>query len=171
MEQKITSPAIKGVIISLILILFSLVIYFLGLTENQPLGWVSLLPYLVGIIWGCMIFAKQMNGNVTFGNVFAHGFKTTAAVTAIMVVYVVIYIKLINTGMVNMALDKARQNMESKGSLSASQIDDAIAMTQKFFIPFAIGGQLLMNLILGVIFSLIGAAVAKKNPDYNPIEK
>jgi len=38
-------------------------------------------------------------------------------------------------------------------------------MMRKFFMPFAIGGMLIMSAILGAVASLIGAAVAKKNPN------
>ena len=37
-------------------------------------------------------------------------------------------------------------------------------MTKKFFLPFALGGAILGTGFLGAIASLIGAAVAKKNP-------
>jgi hypothetical protein len=61
-------------------------------------------------------------------------------------------------------MEVARTQMESDGKLSEAQIDQAIGMTQKFFIPFAIGGVVIGYLILGAIGSLIGAAIAKKNP-------
>jgi hypothetical protein len=43
-------------------------------------------------------------------------------------------------------------------------IEQALTMTRKFFIPFAVGGILIGTGIFGAIGSLIGAAVAKKNP-------
>jgi hypothetical protein len=64
----------------------------------------------------------------------------------------------------------ARQRMEEKGNLSDEQIDQAIEMTKKFFVPFAIGGILLITLIFGAIASLAGAAMAKKKP-VNPLDQ
>ena len=78
MEQKIATPVQKGLIISLILIFIGLIIYFTGQMENKALSYIQYVVFLGGIIWSCISFAKQMKGNVTFGNVFAHGFKTTA---------------------------------------------------------------------------------------------
>jgi hypothetical protein len=43
-------------------------------------------------------------------------------------------------------------------------METALGISEKFFLPFAIGGVLLSNVIIGAIASLIGAAVAKKNP-------
>ena len=167
MEKKITSPAVKGIIISLFLIVFALAIQFLNLSKNKGLSSLQFLLLLTGIIWSAISFAKQMNGNVTFGNIFVHAFKTTAAVTAIMIVYTIISIKFISPEIINQALDEARTNMESK-NMSDDQIDKAINFTKKFFVPLTIGGVLLFFMIVGVIGSLIGAAVAKKNPQEGP---
>ena len=126
---------------------------------------------IAGLIYSCIHFAKQKEGNVTFGNVFAHGFKTTAAVIVIMVIYTVISLKLLFPDMVEMGLAQARVEMEKKGNLSESDIENGLQMVKKFFLPFAIGGIVFGFGILGAIGSLIGAGVAKKNPNYNPIEQ
>jgi hypothetical protein len=171
METKITSPAVKGVIISLVLIVLGLAIYFTGQSQNSALQWVQSLLFGVGIIWAAISFSKQSDGNVTFGNVFAHSFKTSMAATAIMLVYTFVFLKFIAPSFVDQAIEISRQKMEAKGNLTAEQIDQAIAMTKKFFMPFAIGGGLVVDLILGAIFSLLGAAVAKKNLNYQPLEQ
>lgn len=167
MEKKITSPALKGVIISLILIVFSLIIQFLNLTKNRGFGSIQFIILIGGIIWSAVSFSKQMDGNITFGNIFAHAFKTAAAVTAIMVIYAVISIKLISPESIDTALQEARTQMEGK-NMSDDQIDKALSITKKFFIPFAIGGILLSYLIIGAIGAIIGAAVSKKNPQQGP---
>lgn len=163
MENKISSPALKGVILSLVLIVFSLIIQMLDMSENKALSVLGVILFFGGIIWSCIYYSKQMNENVTFGNVFSDGFKTSAAVTAIMVVFMVISLKVLFPDSIEKALEQAEINM-AKQNMSDEQMDTALSMTRKFFIPFAIGGALLMYLIMGVIASLIGAAVAKKNP-------
>src|SRR4051812_32841754 len=167
MEKKITSPALKGVIISLLLIVFSLIIQFLNLTKNKGFSSVQFIILLGGIIWSAVSYSRQMDGNVTFGNLFTHAFKTAAAVTGIMVVYAIISIKFISPETMTMALDEARTGMEGK-NMSDDQIDQALAFTRKFFIPLTAGGILLSFLIMGVIGALIGAAVSKKNPQQGP---
>lgn len=170
METKPTSPAIKGLLISLVLIVFGLVLYFSGLGKQQN---VQFLQYVIlggGIIWACIDYAKKLEGNVTFGNTFAHGFKVTAAITAIIAVYTFIALKFIMPEMLDYTLEQARKGMAENKQMNAEQIDQALEMTKKFFIPFAIAGVIVAFLIFGVIFSLIGAAVAKKNPNYNPLQ-
>ena len=61
-------------------------------------------------------------------------------------------------------METYRKAMEDQGKLSDEQIDKAVEMVDKNFILFTAGGALFMYLILGLIGSLIGAAVTKKNP-------
>lgn len=167
MEKKITSPAVKGIIISLILIVLSLTIQFLNLTKNKGFSSLQFIILMAGLIWSAISFSKQMNGNVTFGGLFTHAFKTAAAVTAIMVVFSIASIKFISPEMMDNALREARTGMEAK-NLSDDQIDTGLAFTKKFFVPLAAGGILLSFLVMGVIGALIGAAVSKKNPAQGP---
>jgi len=164
MEQKIVTPVQKGLVISLILILIGMAIYFSGQIGNKSLGYLQYLVFIGGIIWGCTYYAKQMNGNVTFGNVFAHGFKTTAFIAATMAVYTFISVKFLFPDIVDKSLDMVRIEMEKNKDVTDEQRQQALNMTKEFFVPFAVGGLLLMFAIFGAIASLIGAAVSKKKP-------
>lgn len=163
METKPTSPAIKGIMISLVLIVFSLVLEFMGQSQNKGLGSIGLLFFVVGIIWGCILYAKQLDGNVTFGNVFADGFKTSAAVTAIMVVFVIISLKLLFPETIDKAMEIAQKEMTAK-NMPEDQMETGMNITRKFFTPIVVGATLFTYLAVGAIASLIGAGVAKKNP-------
>ncbi len=165
MENKITPAWQKGLLISLVLIVIGLIIYFAGQAQNKAIGWIQFCIMMGAIIWACINFAKQMQGNVTFGNVFAHGFKVTAAIAAITAVYAFLAFKFIYPELIDASIEEARKNMEAKGNVSDDQIKQALDMMKRFFIPFAIGGTLIMSAILGAVASLIGAAVAKKNPN------
>lgn len=168
METKVTSAAVKGTLIALVLIVIGLATYFAGQSQNKAVGGIGFALYAIAVAYSAIYYAKQKNGNVTFGNAFADGFKTAAAATAIFVVYTFIAFKFIMPDMVDLSMDEARKGMEAKHNLTPEQIDQSLAMVKKFFIPFAIGGALFMYLLIGVISSLIGAAIAKKNPEPSP---
>lgn len=168
METKVISPAIKGTILALALMAFSLVTYFLGQAGNKSLSYISLLIFGAAIIFSCIYYAKQNNGNVTFGNTFADGFKTSAAASAISLVYMYLAFKFIMPDVIDLSIEEARKGMAENKNLSSEQVNQSLAMMEKFFIPFAIGGALFMYLLIGVIASLIGAAIAKKNPEPSP---
>lgn len=170
MEKKITQPWQKGLIISLVLIVISLGVQFADLSQNKGVQWAQLGLMMAAIVWSCFSFGKEMDGQVTFGNVFAHGFKTTATLTVIIILFSIVSIKFLFPEMVDQALEQARVEMEKNDKLTEANINDGLAMTKKFFLPFAIGGILFMYAILGALASLVGAAITKKNPNPTPFD-
>jgi NAD/NADP transhydrogenase beta subunit len=170
MEQKITSHLTKGLLLSLILIAISVAttIFIKDLQQQQKFGWVTYAIVIGGIAFCGFQYAKEMDGNVTFGNVFAHGFKVTAVVTSIFIVYTVLSLTVLFPEMKEKALEMAREQMESQGKLSEEQIDGAIEITRKGFLVFAIGGSLIGFLFMGALGAVLGAVIAKKNPNPTP---
>jgi drug/metabolite transporter (DMT)-like permease len=164
MQQTITPTSTKGILIALVLIVLALVTYFLDLQPNGPLQWVGYAIFLGGIIWSVMSYGKQMDYNSGFGNYFAHGFKVAALVTAIMIIYVILFI-FIFPDFKEKAIDQARKSMQEKNTLTQEQINAGLELTRKFFMVFLIGGTLLGYLFFGALASLIGAAVTKKDPN------
>jgi hypothetical protein len=170
MEKKVMTHVQKGLLVSLILIVIGIAGYFTKLFEQSWFSWASNGLLCIAVIWGCITYANQMNGQVTFGNVFAHGFKMSVVIALILIVWVLLAMTVLFPEMKDKTLEMTRQRMEERGNLSDSQIEQGVEFTKKFFIPFAIGGTLLGTLIFGTVASLIGAAVAKKKP-VNPLDQ
>ncbi len=164
METKVTTPQIKGIIISLVLIIYGIIIYFVDAMKHPELSYVQYAFFLAGIIWACISYSNQLNANVTFGNLFAHGFKTTAVVTVIILVYSIIAFNFLFPDMVDKSIEMTRQKMEADGKATDSQIDQTITMMKDHFTLFTVAGLVIGFAIFGAISSLIGAAVAKKKP-------
>src|ERR1035437_407380 len=162
MQQKITSTTVKGFIIGLIMIAFSLTVSFLGLQSNSIFQWFGYGIFLIGIILAISQYGKQLNYNSKFGDYFAHGFKVSAVVTLLMIVFLIIFMTVFPE-FKDKTMDEARKGMTTK-NLSEEQIEKAIDITRKFFMVFLIGGALLGYLLFGAIASLIGAAITKKDP-------
>ena len=163
MENKVTSHVIKGLIIALVLITISVISQFMGYERASWVTWLSNIILVGGIIWSCIIYGRQINNKVTFGNLFAHGFKTTAVATVIVIVFTIIFL-LIFPEIKEKAITMAREELEKKNNLSDDQVDTALGITEKFFMPIMIGSLMFLYLSLGAIASLIGAAVTKKTP-------
>ena len=163
MEQKVTSTVTKGFVIGLVMIAITLAMTFSGVALNSPLKWLTYIIFIVGVVVAITQYGKQINYNSTFGNYFAHGFKISALVTVIMIVYSVIFI-LAFPEFKEQALDEARKQMQSNKNISEENMEKGIEMTKRFFMVGMIGGVLLFYLITGAIASLIGAAVTKKDP-------
>ncbi len=168
MENTVTSHIVKGAILSAISIIFSVIVYVFNLYEMSWLSWVNYAIFLGGLIYGAILYANQNNNNVTYGNVFAHGFKTTAVVIVITALFTVLSTKFLFPDMVDKIVDMTRKQMEKNPQMTDEMIEQAVTMTKKFFLPFALGGAIIGTGVLGAIGAAIGAGVAKKNP--NPFE-
>lgn len=164
MENKITSHIVKGAIISGFGILLSIIVSVFNLYE---VSWINYINYAItmgGLIYSCILFANENNNNVSFGNIFAHGFKTTSVIIVITVLYVVLSLKVLFPEMSDKIVEIARKKMAENPQMTDEMIEQALGMTKKFLFPFAIGGAIIGTAIMGVIASLIGAGIAKKNP-------
>jgi hypothetical protein len=168
-ENKIMSPQIKGVLISLIVIILSIAGYFTDLSFTAWYPWAINLLLLVAIIIACVHFANQKDGYVTFGNVFLHGFKITLVVTLFLLLYTVLATTVLFPDMKEKIFEMQRTKMEESG-LDDDKLEQAMTMMKKYFTVFAIGATIFGTLIWGAISSLIGAAIAKKKK-FNPLDQ
>ncbi len=163
MQSKPTSAVTKGIIISLILIVITLISFFLDLDPKSGLQYVGYIIFLGGIIWGILNYAKQVDYNATFGKYFVHGFSITAIVTVFMVIFIILLL-VFYPDMKTKALEKVSEELQKQSTLTPDQRNMQMDITKRFFTPMLVGMTLLGYIFFGVIASLIGAAVAKKNP-------
>ena len=161
-EQKPITNVTAGLIIGAILIVFTLALQFAGIENNTSVGWFSYLIILGGIIVFIVLYGKAMDNQVSFGNLFSYGFKTTAVLTLVMILFTVIFFLLFPDVKEKM-FEVARQKMEERKDITPDQIESGVSLWKRMFWVFTIGGILLLYAIIGAIASLIGAAIAKKN--------
>lgn len=165
MEKKPTSSATMGLLIALVLIVISLVTYFADLymqTWAQYIGFVLLFG---GILFAVLTHAKEVQHQTTFGKLFGFGFKVTAAVTVLMILFVVLQgfvFPDVKTRFMELARENALKSPQAAGNEAA--IEKNLAMVEENFTFFVILGLLFWYLVVGAVSSLIGAAVAKKRP-------
>jgi hypothetical protein len=160
-ENKIMSPQIKGLLIALIVIILGIAGYFTGLGFSTWFNWVVNAIMFAAIIIACVHFANQKQGYVTFGNVFLHGFKITAVVAIIVLVYSLLAFTVLFPDMKEKMFEMQQAQMEKQG-LDDDKLEQATTMMKKYFMIFLVLGVIFGTLIWGSIASLIGAAVAKK---------
>ena len=163
MEKQVTSHIVKGAILGGVSVLLAIIIPIFNLYGAQWISWLSYAILIGGIIYGNVLFANQNDNIVTFGNIFAHGFKVTAVVIVILVLYTVLSL-FIFPDMVDKIIELSRTEMLKNPQLTDEMIEQSTSLFRKSFLPFAIGGIILGLGFFGAIGSLIGAAVAKKKP-------
>jgi hypothetical protein len=169
MERKPITSTVAGLILSLVIILYSLVLTFTGLNSDPALTWLTYLILVVGVVVFITMYGRAMNHRVTFGGLFAYGFKASA-ITALLVIACMVIVFYAFPDLKEKMFDAMRTNMEKDGKLSDSEINEAMEMSRKYFMVGLVGGGLFFMLLCGTIGSLIGAAMTKKLPP-NPIEQ
>ena len=168
-ENKIMSPQIKGLLIALIVIILGIAGYFTNLGFSTWYNWVVNAVMLAAIIIACVHFANQKQGYVTFGNVFLHGFKITAVIAIIVLVYTLLAFTVLFPDMKEKIFEMQQAQMEKSG-LDDDKLEQGMTMMKKYFMIFLVIGVIFGTLIWGSIASLIGAAVAKKKK-FNPLDQ
>ena len=164
MQKKVTSALTTALVISLILIVLDLVAGFTHIKFETWWRWIPTVVLCIALIWACINYANQKDNLVTFGNVWGFGFKTSAFVAVITLVYSFLSIYVIFPETRDLVIDESRKQMEAQGKLSEDQIDQALEMTRKFFVVGLVIGVVVGTLIAGALASLLGAAFAKKKP-------
>ena len=162
MKSTMTSGAILGAA----LVIYTLILYMTNLTYSTGLGYVSYLIMIGGIVLGIKNFRDQeQEGFISYGRALGVGMLTVMFASIIMAVFVYILYTIIDPGLVEKGIEIARNKMAGK-NLSDDQIEMAINMTKKFMTPtFMVIGTIIGYAFFGLIFSLVVAAVMKKDKD------
>lgn len=161
MEKKQTH-LIYGLITGIVSVIIGLIVYLTGQAFKPGMQYISVIPFLAGIILNAIAYSKANDGAVTFGNVFGSGFKASVVVMVIFLVYSIISLYAF-PDIKEKTLEIARESMAKNPKMTDETMDTAMAMTMKLWGVFYIGGAIVGSLIYGAIFSLIGGAIAKKN--------
>ncbi len=160
--KKTQTHLMYGGLTGLAMVVLGLILYVVGLSFEQWAQWLSYIPFLAGIILNAQAYSKANEADITFGNAFASGFKATLIITAIVLVWSFISLAIFPE-MREKSIEIAIESMESRG-LSEEQIQQSMDMTEKYLGLFMAMGIIFGLVFFGTIFSLIAAAIAKKNP-------
>jgi len=162
-EKKPVSHFSAGLIIAAVMVIYSLAMSFAGQGQNQALGWIAYVIFIIALIYFVNQYGKANNNSLSFGNLFNYGFKTTSIVTLIVIIFLVLFFSFFPEYRDKM-LETSRAAMEKQDGISEEQKDQTLDMMSKNFILVAGAGALFMYLFLGAVGSLIGAAITKKIP-------
>lgn len=163
MEKKTTSAVTIGLLLTLVLIVYGLVIYFAKLYTEKWIQYPGTLIFAAAIVWAVINHGKENNNQVGFGGLFGFGFKITAVVTCLMIVYTVIS-GYIFTDVKDVLMEQARNEALKNPNADPGQVEQGMQMFEKNYTLFIVLGLLFWYIICGAIASLIGAALTKKNP-------
>lgn len=163
-QTKPLTPAVKGASLTSVLLAIELAGYFWGNPANRGYFYILYAVLFAGILVSASYYARQMNGGVTFGNVFAEGFKTTAVVIVLSAVCIFIGLKFIFPGIVDQLLEIGKQEMRKQGGQSEDQVQKYFEAMRGAMVPIIIGYIIVFFGLSGGLGALVAAIFAKKKP-------
>lgn len=154
-----------GLIVALVMVVYSLILQFAGLAMNRPLGFLTYAILIAGMVVAHNAFKRDGDGYMTLGQGISIGMWITLVAGVISSVFSYLYLKFIDDSVIQTAMDEAITQMEERG-MPDDQIDQAMKITEKFMQPGAMMLIALVTmLILGFIISLVVSAITRKtNP-------
>ncbi|MEP7279711.1 MAG: DUF4199 domain-containing protein [Bacteroidota bacterium] len=164
MERKITSRVTKGVIITGLIILADILLQ--KMYHPVPDGIRYLLRLVIvfaGILVACILYSKQSGGGLAFGDVFSHGFKTTALVAFFLALYTFIAIKWIYPPLSTADMNAAVKAIELQGNALHEEAVQLATQAAKNRWIIYVSLSIFASMVPGLIASLLGAALTKKN--------
>ncbi|HCT30954.1 MAG TPA: hypothetical protein DIW31_09530 [Bacteroidales bacterium] len=168
MESK-SNPMYKsamtsGLFLGIALVVFSLIIYMMGVVK--PPFWVSLVQYLIiigGIVYGTKKFRDEdLGGEISYSKALGFGILICIFASVISGIYTVLLMTVIDPEFVNKMMAVLEEEYVKAG-LSEEQIDAAMKMVSKMQSPIIMAVTNVIGFaFMGTIFSLITSAFIKK---------
>lgn len=153
-----------GAVLGLLLIMFSVTLYLLGMSESNAVG----LTYglMIGVIcYGIVQRRKHQEGFITYGEGLATGTAIAFFGGIISAFYAFIHMSFIDTEQLARLLVKMEDQLFEQG-LPTSQVDMMMGIYEKIFKPVPMFFMtIISSAFTGFIISLIAAAVFKKNDE------
>lgn len=137
-----------------------------GIDQNDPDSSVaekllssmaSYLPFILAIVYVQTNFKQDLGGFISFKSAFSAGFRVAAYAGLFIAVVLMLYYKVLDRAAFDRLIDTAR---EAAGDDEAKL--KGIEMMKSYMIFFIGFGAAITYTLLGLITSLIGAAVIKK---------
>ena len=160
-----------GVIGGLVLVVYSLLNFVLGLSKPSAGTFVGLLNFAVilAIYIFMMIYAvrdhrdNNQGGFITFGKAFMVAFFTSVLAAIINTIFVFLYMNIIDPGYMAEILSASEDYYESMG-MPENQIEVSLQWAEWMMGPTGQGILFGVGTVFGAIVALIVASTMKKNP-------
>lgn len=164
-----------GLIAALILVAVGLVFHVTGFADytgqNTAASWITNIINW-GVMGGAMFLAmkqhrEELGGYMTFGRGFTVGFWVALMIAVVTAIWSFVFFSYIAPEVIDTIMEAQRDQMIDRG-MSDADIDQAMSFTEVMMRPGAFAGiALVTTLILGIIISLIVAAISQRKAPEN----
>lgn len=177
MEEENATPgsvALRyGLIGGLVLVAIGLVTQITGMvdlsnpqsTTNRIINFFNYAVMIAIIVLAVKAYKEGNSGFASFGRAFRVGFLTMLIIAGITLVWVLLYFGVIDTTMIDTIVEGAKEQMMEQQGMDEEQADQAMGFMGWMFNPVGMAITAAVSTVfMGAIFSLIVAAIMKKNP-------
>ncbi|TCC98847.1 DUF4199 domain-containing protein [Pedobacter hiemivivus] len=139
---------------------------FAGIDQNDPNSSMaeklvgslaSYLPFILAIVYVQTNYKKALNDFISFKTAFSAGFKVAAYAGLFIAIVLMVYYKVLDPTAFERLIDAAREAAAG----DATQLK-GVEMMKSYMVFFIGFGAAITYTLLGLVTSLIGAAVIKK---------
>ena len=151
-----------GIMVGLISVVYSFILIVLDESMNRTLGAFSYIFLIGGMVLAFKYYKAHNGGFMSFGQGIGIGTLMSLVVGLFSSVFMYIYMKFVDPEMMSRVMELQRIEMEKQG-MDDAQIDQAIAMSEKFTNPemIVIFGTIGF-VIIGFIIALVVSAIMKE---------
>ena len=160
--------ATYGAIIGFALIIYSVLLYVLGLSLSRVLGYFSFIIIIGGLYIGIKNFRdNEPSAAISYGRALGTGVLICVFLGIIGSLFTYLQFRFIDSGLAEKMIEMAEEKLYNKG-IPEDMIEVQMRAMSKMFTPglMAIFG-FISYLFWGTVFSLILAAILKKEPHFS----
>ncbi|GAA4329200.1 DUF4199 domain-containing protein [Flaviaesturariibacter amylovorans] len=161
---KPISQVVAGLIIAAAMIAAHIGIHVSGNFLNTTAVYLGYLPLPLGLLYFVRRHAHAQGTGATFGNLFAYGFRITAVVIVIMVIYAALFYTVLPQYKDRiMEASMKAQEFGNKQTIDDEAGTEKLARRDDHFIQWTVSFTLFRLLFIGALSSLLAAAVSPKH--------
>ena len=155
-----------GIFLGIVLIIYTLILYFFDLTFHKWLGYVSYLIIIVGIFLGIKTYRDNfLGGVISYGHSLGAGVLISLYSSVITAIFAYLLYKFIDPDLTKKMLSVVEETLLAKG-IPEEQIEMALKIQEKMITPFITSiSTLFGGVLIGFIISLIISIFTKKEGD------
>ncbi|RLD60917.1 MAG: hypothetical protein DRI95_14865 [Bacteroidetes bacterium] len=152
-----------GLIVGIVLIIYSILMYFLDLSLEKWVSWVSYVLLIGGIVYSTIQYRDTvLGGSITYTQALGFGVIVSLYAAVLSGIYSYVFFTFIDPDFIEKIVEMTQQQMLDQG-LTEDQVEQAMEMQKGFMKPWI---MVLISIpaltFMGFIFSLITSIFLKK---------
>jgi hypothetical protein len=176
MEQSAKAPfwkpaLIYGAILGFVGILLGVIFYFLNLTTQSWVGWVSIVVSIAVMAYCLLAYRKEyLGGYASFGRIFVMALVIGIVASILSTIYTYVLYTFVDPDLTEKIRLMAEERIMNNPRIPESMYEDLLDRMEDRFTPARMTRMaLIWGVVANAIIGLILAAFIKKNPPENSV--